>query len=105
MSLKETVLFNFLIWLCVYPSVLVLTYGFDWLGIEIALPLEILISTALSVPLIGYVAAPQMEKLIAHARGETLAELKMHQAEQAEGPDPVMVRDETGVHPLKHPAA
>jgi antibiotic biosynthesis monooxygenase (ABM) superfamily enzyme len=88
MTWRDKALLSFLIWVCVYPGVLLVTYGFQWLGVEMAMWLEILISTALTVPLISVVAAPQVEKLIAAAKHESLAELKIDQAREAPGPDP-----------------
>jgi antibiotic biosynthesis monooxygenase (ABM) superfamily enzyme len=88
MTWRDKALLSFLIWVCVYPGVLLVTYGFQWLGVEMAMWLEILISTALTVPLISVVAAPQVEKLIAAAKDESLAEFKLDQAREAPGPDP-----------------
>ncbi len=88
MNAREQAILIFLIWLCVYPGVLIFSYGFIWLGIDVPLWLEILISTAVTVPLISLVAAPRVEKLLAAARHETLAEFKMDQAREADGPDP-----------------
>ncbi len=88
MTPREQAVLIFMIWLCVYPGVLIFSYGFIWLGIDVPLWLEILISTAVTVPLISLVAAPRVEKMLAAARHETLAEFKMDQAREAEGPDP-----------------
>ncbi len=88
MTWRDKALLSFLIWVFVYPGVLLVTYGFQWLGIEIALWLEIAISTALTVPLISILAAPQVERIVAAAKGESPAELKIDQAREAPGPDP-----------------
>lgn len=88
MTLKETIALNVLIWACVYPSVLIFSYGFQWLGIDVPLWVEIGISTAVSVPLISTLCTPRIEAAIARAEGESPADLKMRQAEEAEGPDP-----------------
>ena len=85
MSWRDQALKNFGVWLAVYPSVLLFSYGFKWLGIEVPLWIEILISTAFTVPLISYVAVPWVEKRLAHAKGESPAEMKHEEAEQAEG--------------------
>jgi len=37
------------------------------------------------VPLISYVAVPWVEKRLAHAKGESAAQLKREEAEMAEG--------------------
>ncbi|WPY95737.1 hypothetical protein T8T21_06340 [Limimaricola variabilis] len=37
------------------------------------------------MPLISYVAVPWVEKRLAHAKGETAAEFKHQEADQAEG--------------------
>ena len=83
MSLREQLIQNFFVWLCVYPSVLAFSYGFKLLEIDVPLFVEILVSTAFTVPLISYVAAPAIEKRIARAQGETPAQLKRRQAEDA----------------------
>ncbi|SFP70378.1 hypothetical protein [Tranquillimonas alkanivorans] len=88
MTKRDQFVLSFLIWLCVYPSVLLFSYLFVWFGIEVPLWLEILISTALTVPLISVVAAPRVEAMIARAKGETPAELKMDQARDVPGPNP-----------------
>jgi antibiotic biosynthesis monooxygenase (ABM) superfamily enzyme len=88
MTWWDRLIMSLLIWVCVFPGVLLVSYGFRWLGIELAMWLEILVSTALTVPLISLVAAPQVERLIAAMRHETLAELKLDQAREAPGPDP-----------------
>lgn len=80
----DKLMMSFLIWICVFPGVLLITYLFRWIGLELDLWVEILVSTALTVPLISVVAAPQVEKLIAAAHHKTLAELKMDQAQEAE---------------------
>ncbi|WP_090109068.1 hypothetical protein [Limimaricola pyoseonensis] len=85
MKLRDEILKNVGVWLAVYPSVLAFSYGFKWLGIEVALWIEILISTALTVPLISYVAVPIVEKLIADYENTTPAEMKREEAEEAPG--------------------
>lgn len=82
----DKLMMSFLIWVCVFPGVLLITYLFRWVGLDLDLWLEILLSTALTVPLITVVAAPQVEKLVAVAHDQTLAELKMDQAREAEDP-------------------
>ncbi len=88
MTGREKLVLNALIWACVYPAVLLTSYGFDWLGIDWPLWAEIGVSTAATVPLIGMVCAPAVEKMIAAAEGRSAAELKLAQAEEAEGPSP-----------------
>ena len=85
MTRKERALLILATWACVYPGVLLFVYGFKWLGIDVALWLQILVFTAFTVPLINLVALPRVEKLIAAARGETPAELKRDEARLAEG--------------------
>lgn len=84
MSPRDRILYIFLIWLCVYPGVLGVTYAFIWLGIDLPLWAEILISTAVTVPLISFVALPMIERAIARLNAETVAELKRDQARAAE---------------------
>lgn len=85
---REQAMLIFFVWVCVYPSVLLFSYAFRWLGIDVALWIELAISTAVSVPLISAVAIPQVEKVVARANHETPAELKLRQAREADGPDP-----------------
>ena len=88
MTWRDKALLSFLIWVFVYPGVLIVSYAFDWLGIDVALWIEIGISTALTVPLISIVAAPMVEKIVAATKGESQAELKVEQAREADGPAP-----------------
>lgn len=88
MRLRDKLLLAALIWLCVYPGVLLFTYGLGWLGFDLPLWLSILISTLVTVPTITLVASPRMEALVARSRGQTPAELKLDQARAAPGPDP-----------------
>ena len=104
MTPRDRAMLAFMVWLCVYPSVLFFSYVFVWLEIDVALWLEIGISTAISVPLISTVCIPWVEKALAAVRHESPAELKMRQAEGVEGPDAVTVRDGSGERPL-HRAA
>lgn len=76
MSRRERIVLNIGIWLCVYPSVLAVTGLFEWLQLDLDLWLEILLSTALTVPLISYIAVPAVKKLMARAEGKDEAELK-----------------------------
>jgi len=90
-SLKDKALLSALIWAFVFPGVLLITYGFQWLGIDLALWLEIMVSTALTVPLISLVAAPLVERIVAATRGQTPAEMKLDQAREAPGPSPEQI--------------
>ena len=45
-------------------------------------------STACTVPLISLLIMPRVERLIAMARHESLAEFKLDQARAADGPEP-----------------
>ena len=88
MSRKENAVLQFLIWCAVYPSVLVFSYGLEWLAPDLPKWLSILISTSMSVPFIGLVAAPYMQKIMASAQDRTRAELLADQMREADGPDP-----------------
>ncbi len=88
MRWRDKALLALLIWAFVYPGVLLMSYAFRWLGIEVALWIELAISTALTVPLISLLAAPRVERIVAASRGETAAELKVDQARDVPGPDP-----------------
>ncbi|MBM9594106.1 hypothetical protein [Roseitranquillus sediminis] len=100
MSRMETIALNVMIWACVFPSVLAFSYLFRWLDLGLPHWVEIGVSTALSVPLISTVCIPRVEKALAAARHETPAELKMRQAEAAEGPDPRTIADGATERPL-----
>ena len=65
MSGKETAIEVVLVWLAVYPSVLLFSYAFRWLGLGAPLWVEILVSTALTVPLITFVAQPLIGRVMA----------------------------------------
>lgn len=88
MRWRDKALLALLIWAFVYPGVLLMSYSFRWLGIDIALWIELAISTAVTVPLISLLAAPRVERIVAASRGESAAELKLDQAREAPGPDP-----------------
>ncbi len=98
MRWRDKALLSFLIWIFVYPGVMLVTWAFDWLGFELELWLEIGISTALTVPLITVLAAPLVERIVAASRGETAAELKIAQAREAPGPEPEEIAGH-GTHP------
>lgn len=75
MNAKEQAVLNLGVWLAVYPSVLGTSYGIDALALDLPLWLEILVSTAFTVPLISYVAVPLLKCLIAKAEGKEPSEL------------------------------
>ena len=76
MNAKEQAVLNFGVWLAVYPSVLGTSYGIDTLALDLPLWLEILVSTALTVPLISYVAVPILKTMIAKAEGKDVPDLE-----------------------------
>ncbi len=86
MTRRESLALTLLIWVCVYPSVLLISYGFQWLDIDWPKWAVILVSTACTVPLIEWIVAPRVQKLIAAARDDTRAELLQDKAEDADGP-------------------
>lgn len=88
MTWRDKGLLSVLIWACVYPGVLALSYVFQWLDAGWPLWAELAVSTALTVPLISVVAAPQVERVVAAVRGQTPAELKLEEAREADGPSP-----------------
>ena len=61
---KEIILQNVLIWACVYPCALGVSYGLDWFGVDFPLWFEILISTAFTVPFISIAAIPMIENIM-----------------------------------------
>lgn len=88
MRWRDKIFLSFLVWVVVYPGVLLVTWAFDWIGFSPAPWIEIGISTALTVPLISFVAVPVVERIVAASRNETPAEMKLAQAREAPGPDP-----------------
>lgn len=88
MTWRDKALLSTLIWACVFPGVLIMSYMFEWLDLGWPMWLEIAISTAVTVPLISLTASPQVERLVAASRHQTPAELKLDQAREAPGPQP-----------------
>jgi len=88
MTRKESLALTFMIWICVYPCVLLISYSFEWLGIDWPKWAVILVSTACTVPLIEFIVTPRVEKVVATARDDTRAELLADKAREADGPDP-----------------
>ena len=84
MTTKERLLELLGIWLAVYPSVLLMSYAFRWLEIGWPMWAEILFSTALTVPLISFVAVPRVRGAIATAEDTTPADLVRREAQKAE---------------------
>jgi antibiotic biosynthesis monooxygenase (ABM) superfamily enzyme len=84
MTTKERLLELFGIWLAVYPSVLLMSYVLQWLGLGWPIWAEIMFSTALTVPLISFVAVPKVRGAIAAAENTTPADLARREARKAE---------------------
>ncbi|SHJ20456.1 hypothetical protein [Wenxinia saemankumensis] len=68
------------IWLTVYPSVALMSYLLEWLDVDWPLWAEILLTTAITVPLISWVSVPLIERILARRRNESRAELKRDEA-------------------------
>ena len=88
MSNAEKWKLSFMIWIAVYPSVLVLTYMFDILGIDWPKWAKLIVTTAFTVPFIEFVVTPIAQRAVAMGRGQTRAELMLDEARKAAGPDP-----------------
>ena len=84
MTTKERLVQMFGIWLAVYPAVLLLSYVFQWLGTGWPLWVELAVSTAITVPIISFVAVPKVRGAMAAAEGTTPAHLARREADQAE---------------------
>ena len=84
MTTRERLLELFGIWLAVYPSVLLMSYVLEWLGLGWPMWAEIMVSTALTVPLISFVAVPKVRGAIAAAEHTTAADLARREALKAE---------------------
>ena len=88
MTWRDKALLSALIWGCVFPGVLAMSYAIEWLELGWPLWLEIAVSTAVTVPLISLLASPQVERVIAASRHQSPAELKLDEAREAPGPAP-----------------
>ena len=84
MTKRQQALFVFLVWLCVYPGVFLIAEVIAWAIPGSPVWLRILLSTAVTVPSISLFVLPQVNKLVARAKGQTVAELKRAQARAAE---------------------
>ena len=84
MTVKERLLELFGIWLAVYPSVLLMSYVQQWLGLGWPMWAEIMVSTVLTVPLISFVVVPRVRGAIAAAENTTPADLARREARKAE---------------------
>ena len=85
MRRRDKLLLVGLIWLCVFPAVLLVTYAFDWLSIQAPTWARVMISTAFTVPVIEFIVVPRVERAVADARDETRSELLAQKAENAAG--------------------
>lgn len=81
----EQVVRNVGVWLSVYPTVCLISYALQWAEWEMPTFVKVFFSTIVSVPLISYVAIPAIERRIAAMQGESQADLKRRQAEDADG--------------------
>ncbi len=84
MTTKERLLELLGIWLAVYPSVLLMSYVLQWLELGWPMWAEIMFSTALTVPLISFIAVPKVRGAIATAENTTPADLARREARKAE---------------------
>ncbi|ETX14580.1 hypothetical protein OCH239_02905 [Roseivivax halodurans JCM 10272] len=84
MSRSQRALFVFITWLCVYPGVLVFAELVGWIAPGAPVWLRILLSTAVTVPTISMVILPRVTRLVAAAKGQSVAELKRAEARAAE---------------------
>ena len=88
MSGRDGVIQATLIWAFVYPSVLVFSYGLNWLAPGWPRWAVLLISTLFTVSIISFLVTPLVERILARRRGQTHAELMLDRARAARGPDP-----------------
>jgi antibiotic biosynthesis monooxygenase (ABM) superfamily enzyme len=84
MNKRERTLELLGIWLAVYPSVLLMSYVFEWLRLGWPMWAEIMFSTALTVPLISFVAVPKVRGAIATAENTTPSDLARREAQKVE---------------------
>lgn len=83
MTRRESLALVALIWSGVFPSVLVITYAFQWLEIDAPTWARVMVSTLFTVPFIEFVILPRVQRLIAAARDDSRAELLADQARDA----------------------
>lgn len=68
MSTRERLIVALLVWLGVYPAVLAMNYLLRWLGLDdLPLPVTVLMTTAVTVPIIEFVVVPPVKSVIAKA--------------------------------------
>ncbi|SFD81866.1 hypothetical protein [Roseivivax sediminis] len=85
MSRSQRALFIFFVWLAVYPGVLIFAEVVGWLAPDAPVWLRILLSTLVTVPTISLVVLPRVTRLVAAAKGQSVADLKRAEAAAAEG--------------------
>jgi len=83
MSRQETLLQLVLVWFAVYPSVTFPSHALGRIGLSAPLFPEILISTALTVPLSNFVVQPTIFRRVARMRGERPPEPMRRRAGEA----------------------
>ena len=88
MTTKDALVQTLLVWLLVYPCVLIFGYGFEFLAPDTPKWLVTLVSTLFTVSLIQFVGVPVVERIIARRRGQSRAKLLADKAEKADGPAP-----------------
>ena len=71
MGTRERCLVAFLVWLGVYPAVLVMNYLLRWAGLaDLPLPVTVLLTTIVTVPIIEFVVVPPVKTIIAKAEAK-----------------------------------
>lgn len=86
MTKGETFLQTVLVWLFVYPCVLLFGYGADWIVPDAPKWAVTLASTLFTVSVIQFAMMPAVERIISRRRGDTRAELLAAKARDAQGP-------------------
>ena len=86
MTRRETLLQTLLVWIGVYPCVLLFGYGADALVPDAPRWAVTMVSTLFTVSLFQFALVPVVERIIARRRGDTRAELLAAKARDAEGP-------------------
>ncbi|ETX29478.1 hypothetical protein [Roseivivax isoporae] len=84
MTRSQRLLFILLVWLAVYPGVLIFAELVAWIAPGAPVWLRILLSTAVTVPTISLVVLPRVTRLVAAAKGQSVADLKRAEAAAAE---------------------
>lgn len=68
MGFRERCMVALLVWLGVYPAVLAMNYLLKWVMLDsLPLPVTVLLTTMVTVPIIEFVVVPRVKNILAKA--------------------------------------